>query len=128
MLRADFLGARDVEKGLGLAIELENGRFAHPVALAVRIVPAKSPPLAKTVGFQPGHDHLQVARDVRAEFVQLGIVNPAARVLDVIGIIAQAAHPEQIMEELVSHPGQRIPKEDTEDDYLTFRARGRVHG
>ena len=57
---------------------------------------------------------------VGRQVVDPRVVDPAARVLDVVRVVAEPAQADQVVQELVRHPGQRIPEEDPEDDDLAL--------
>ena len=128
VLVAEFLGAGDVEEGIGVLVELEDLRLGHAVAAAIGVVAAEGPAVAEAVGFERGDNGGDVAAGVGGEVVELRVVNPAAGVLDVVGIITEPAQAQQVVQELEGHSRQRIPEEDAEDDDLAFGWRGGGHG
>ena len=118
---AEFLRAGDVEECVGLAVERENLGLTQAVTATAGIISAERPAAGEAVGLEHRHDGREVRRRVGREVVEFHVVDPAARVLDVIRVVAEPAQPDQVIQELVGDARERIPKHDPEDDDLALR-------
>src|SRR6266699_5227101 len=120
MFLSQLLGASDVYKSVGFTIELKDLFLAHAVAFAARIISAERPAIAKAVRFEGGQHGGDVAAGVGGEVIETGIVNPAARIFDVIGIVTEPPQTEHKVEELERDACQRVPEEDPENDNFSL--------
>ncbi|MGH8246308.1 MAG: hypothetical protein ACREUU_07735 [Gammaproteobacteria bacterium] len=80
-------------------------RFSQAVTTAALVVAAETPAIRQAVGLEGGQDHLDIGERVRRHVVEARVVNPAGGIFDVVRVVAQPAQPDQIMQELISHPG-----------------------
>jgi hypothetical protein len=62
---ANFLGAGHVQECLGVAIKLRQLRLVQPKAATAFVVPAEAPAITEPVLFQGGHNHVEIADDIR---------------------------------------------------------------
>src|SRR4051812_5536576 len=63
-----------------------------------------------------GCDLIHVGRRIPGDRTRLGIIDPARGVFDVVHIPAQAPQAEQVVQELIGHARERVPKQDPADD------------
>ena len=116
MVFADLLRAGHVEKGLRVSVELQNLWLAHAVAFAVGIIPAKRPAVSESVRFQRGQHRFNVSARVRRQVVEVGVVNPASGVFDIIGVVTKPAQAHEVMQKLKRDARQRVPEQNPGDD------------
>jgi hypothetical protein len=122
MFFAQFLGGRDIEKRIGFAIELQQILLGHAITLAPWVIAAKGPFPLKAMRLKDGGYGCDIVGGIGSEFIALGMIDPPSGVFNIIDVVTQAPKANEVMQELIGHPGQRIPKDDSKNDDFAFDA------
>src|SRR5262249_13022665 len=120
VLVTQFLSAGHVEERVGVTVKPMYLALAHPVTLPAFIGAAKRPLVAKAMRFEDRGDGRDVVGGVLREVAQFGRVDVAPGIFHVIRVVAEPAQPDEVMEKLIGDAGQRVPKQNPENDDLSF--------
>src|SRR5262249_18836853 len=91
-----------------------------PVTGPALIAAGNSPLVAKDLRFEDRGDGRDVVGGVLREVAQFGRVDVAPGIFHVIRVVAEPAQPDEVMEKLIGDAGQRVPKQNPENDDLSF--------